>query len=352
MASKGARIGRAVAAAPFLLISVWCARVMDINKLVANQQPFADSGVIEWDGGKVKILDHFHNVDLLDQIWRGSMATFSPSTFGYDDVAWWQMFTFLVDLAPVFAVWILESCRAGSAYTPAFFPTIFAVAGQLLGLGPVAPIFYFLCFTFGPTASDLARSSVQDRTVRRENSQLLLLVVLLFHTFEVFAIFLSPEFTTRHFWTWAWQLSPLWIGVGNVVLSTIAKPLLPKTHTLASPKLLLAVLGSISAGVWVCTLLYSPYPLSTLFIPLAEPQSEFVAHCRTALQADHLGVFSSSLLWLVYSFFDLHNAGLLGNDWLYKVALLPVITTFSGPGAAFAFGWYLREKALSSVKKS
>ncbi|KAI1084372.1 hypothetical protein F5B20DRAFT_576512 [Whalleya microplaca] len=348
MASGAVKARRAVASVPFLAIAAWCFLTMDIDKLVAIQQPFADSGVIEWEDGKVSILDHFHNVDFLDQIWRGTMATFSPSTFGYDSISSWQMFSFLIDLGPIYAIWILESYRAGSAYTPAYFPTIFSLAGQFLGLGTVASIFYFLCFTFGPTASDFARTSLRDRTVR--DSGLLLPIIFLFHTTQVFAMFLAPEFTTRHFWTWAWQLAPLWIGVSNFLLAAVIRPLLPKRTTLTSPRLLLAVLGLVSAGVWVNALLFSPHSISTIFIPVAEVQTEFVAHVRKALQADNLAVFSSSLLWLIYSSFDLHAAGLLGNDWLYHIALIPVVTAFAGPGAAFVVGWYLREQALSTTK--
>ncbi|KAI1211969.1 uncharacterized protein F4807DRAFT_383483 [Annulohypoxylon truncatum] len=351
MSLLGAKARRAAASIPFLLISVWCFRMMDIEKLVENQQPFVDSGVIEWEGGKVLILDHFHNIGILDQIWRGSMGTFSPSTFGYDPVAWWQMLSFLTDLGPVYALWILESCRAGSFYTPAYLPTLFSLTGQLTGLGSLAPIFYFLCFAFGPTASDLARMPARDRTIRREHVGLLLPLVLVFHTYQVFGIFFSPELSTRHFWTWAWQLAPFWIGVGNVLLAAMSKPLLPKSSSLTSAKFLLLVLGLISAGVWGYMLLYSPYPLSTVFLPMLESQTEFVAHCRKALQADHLAVFGSSFLWLIYSFYDLHLAGLLGKGWLYNTALLLAITAFIGPGAAFTFGWYLREKALSTYQK-
>ncbi|RYP43177.1 hypothetical protein DL768_010050 [Monosporascus sp. mg162] len=350
MASGKVKVQRAIASVPFLLIAAWCFHTMDIEKLVVNQQPFVDSGVIKWNYGEISILDHFHNIDILDQIWRGTTATFSPSTLNYDSIGSWQMFSFLIDLGPVYAIWLLESCRPMNAHTPAYFPTLFGLAGQLLGLGPVAPIFYFLSFTFGPTASELVRSSVRDRIVRHENSLILLMVVLLFHTSEVLAMFLAPDLTTRHFWTWAWQLTPFWIGVSNLLLSKIFGRLFlfPKTAASRSPKLLVSVLGLISTGVWAYTLLYSPYPISTLFVPVAEVQSEFVAHTRKALQADELAVFGSSLLWLAYSFFDLHTAGILGSNWMYHIALLPVIAVCEGPGAAFAVGWYQRERALSS----
>ncbi|KAI1496169.1 hypothetical protein F5X99DRAFT_401178 [Biscogniauxia marginata] len=344
-----ARIRRAIQAVPFLFIAAWCLRTMDVEKLAANQQPFADSGIIEWEGGKISILDHFHHVEFLDQLWRGTTATFSPSTLGYDPVSSWQTFSFLIDIGPAYAIWLLESYRPGGVYTPANFPTIFTLAAQLLGIGSVAPIFYFLCLTFSPTASDLARSSVRDRTILQgtQSSGLLLPIVFLLHTCEIFAMFLAPEPTTRHFWTWAWQLTPLWIGIAYSLY-----PRSSKTALLTSTKFLLAALGSISAVVWVYTLLLSPYPMSTLFLPVREVQSEFVAHARKAFQADELGLFSSSFLWLVYSFLDLYTSGLLGNDWLYQVALIPITTAFAGPGVAFTVGWYLRERALLSVKKN
>lgn len=169
-------------------------------------------------------------------------------------------------------------------------------------------------------------------------------------------MFLAPEYTTRHFWTWAWQLSPFWIGITHLVLSkTIARPQAASkvtSSTLATPlKTLLLVLGTTSAAVWGYTLVFSPHSLPTIFLPAWEPQTEFVAHCRTALQADNLAVFGSSLLWLVYSSFDLYTAGLLGGDWILHVLLLPVITAFAGSGAALVFGWYLREEALASPTK-
>lgn len=125
MPSIKTRALRALGALPFLLIAFWCSRAMDLNKMVAQQQPFADSGVIEWDGGRVAIIDHFHGIDFLDQAWRGGMATFSVSSFGYDSIASWQVSSFLVDLGPVYAIWILESSRAASAWTPAYLYVVF-----------------------------------------------------------------------------------------------------------------------------------------------------------------------------------------------------------------------------------
>ncbi|KAI2780898.1 hypothetical protein F4815DRAFT_104957 [Daldinia loculata] len=347
MASAGTRLRRAVVSVPFLFIAALCLRIMDPSTIVAFQQPFADSGVIEWDGGKIPIIDNFHGIHFLDNIFRGGMATFSASTFGYDPMAWWQIFSFLTDLGPVYAIWILESYRVGYAYTPAYFPTVFTVAGQFLGIGPVAPIFYFLSLTFGPTASDLARLPARDRGVWNRGNGLVFLLIFLFHTSEVFAMCLAPELTTRHYWTWAWQMSPLYIGLANVLLSGLTKPLLSKL-SFVSPKSLLAVAGIISAGVWGYTLLSSPYSLATIFIPTSEVPSEFIPFVQKIFQADHLSFFTSSFLWLIYSFLDLNSVGIIGTSWLYCIPLLPVSIGLVGPASTFTLFWYIRERALAS----
>ncbi|KAI1085111.1 hypothetical protein F5B20DRAFT_589879 [Whalleya microplaca] len=306
------------------------------------------SGFIEWDGGKVKIIDHFHRVDFLDRIWRGGTATFSISTLGYDSIASWQVFSFLVDLGPLYALWILESYRVADTWTPAYFPTIFSLAGQFLGIGPVAPLFFFLCIPFHLPASNLALS----RTVWHKSSIPLLPIVLLLHTSEVLAMFLAPDLSTRHFWTWAWQLTPLWIGLSNVVAERVFRLVgvspSKKWPISSSPKLMLVVLGMISSSVWVYTLLFSPHSLSTVFIPQGGAQSGFSPHTRKALQVDELGAFSGTFLWLVYGFFDLYTAGLVGYEWIYYVAALPIVTLCVGPGTACLTGWYMRERIIGS----
>ncbi|KAI1447426.1 hypothetical protein F5Y02DRAFT_24191 [Annulohypoxylon stygium] len=349
MALVKTRVLRAISAVPFLLLGAWSLSVMDLDKLALYAQPFADSGVIEWDGGKVKIIDHFHNVDILDTLWRGGMATFSTSTLGYDSIGSWQMFSFLVDVGVIYAIWILESYRRGNAWTPIYLPTIFTVAGQLFGIGPVSGVFYFLYITFGPTPSDLARSA-HSQSVWNKGSMHLVLAILLLHTSEIFAMFLAPDYATRHYWTWAWQLSPLWIGVANVLFDQVLRLLRLRRLTSISLAPLLIILGSISGGVWLYTLVFSPHSLTTLFIPDVEEQFEFITHTRKALQVDELGVVTNSLLWLIYSFVDLYVAGLLGVEWLFYAMSLGVTTLCLGPGTAILIGWYLRERALVSAR--
>ncbi|KAK8849138.1 hypothetical protein PGQ11_015618 [Apiospora arundinis] len=360
-------ITRAVAALPFLLIAAWCFREMALDQLDASARPSAESGFIEWGHGKnkVAILDHFHGVPFLDQLWRGGTAVFAVSAFGMDGVAAWQVFTFLVDLGPLYAIWILESHRGANAWSPAYIPTVFTLAAQVLGAGGTMSVFYFLCLVFSPSASELAsKTPAPRRTVWSRANVLLLPLVLALHTAEVFAMYLSPSYEARHYWVWAWQLTPLWIGVGNVVAGQALLKLLPPSGSPRIPqqqrssafvasivsKTLLAVLASVSVAVWLYTILSAPHPLAALFVPGPEPQDGLVLRSRKSLQADEVGVFAGSFLWLAYSFADLYLANLVNlGELLGCAAALPVATLVLGPGGTFAAGWYMRERMLGSA---
>lgn len=120
MTSVASKLRRAAAAAPFLLVAAWCLQAMDLDKIGETARPSADSGYIRWDNKEVKILDNFHGVRFLDDLWRGGMATFSTSSFGYDPIGSWQVFSFLIDLGPFYAIWILESTRGANSWSPAY----------------------------------------------------------------------------------------------------------------------------------------------------------------------------------------------------------------------------------------
>jgi hypothetical protein len=229
--------------------------------------------------------------------------------------------------------------------------SIFSLAAQLLTIGFVAPVYFFLHIAFGPMPTTIASLPAQHRSVWGKSSFPLLLVILLLHTSEIAFMFLPSNLDTRHYWAWAWQMAPLWIGIANVVLDLGLGILRPKGARSGSPASLLLVLGLLSAGVWVYTVLFSPYSLSDLFIPAAEIQTGLVLVARRVFQVDEVGYVLSTYAWLTYSFFDLYLAG-LADGWLFYVVLLPVVGLLTGPGAAITLGWYLRERILATPKKN
>ncbi|CAI6091808.1 unnamed protein product [Clonostachys chloroleuca] len=343
------KILRAAGALPLLLVAAWSFQTMDLDKIAATAAPSALAKTIEWKGGKVKIID-FHGIAFLDDLWRGGTATFSVSSFGYDSIAAWQVFTFLIDLGPIYAIWILESTRGAHKWSPAYIPTLFSVAAQVLGIGSVAPIFYFLCIVFGPSASSLAVSTPQRRTVWHQSNLLLIPIVLVLHTSEIFGMFFAQSYDARHYWTWAWQLSPLWIGLANIILGQAIRLFRVPFSPSAASKLMLGILAVVSASVWIYTVAFSPHSIPTLFFPETGPQDGLILHSRKALQADEVAAYASTFLWLIYAFADLYLAGLVGTVWVVYAALLPLVTLAVGPGATYVLGWYARESILSSAR--
>lgn len=114
----GASILRAVTALPFLLISAYCYILMDIPKLLRLWQPSFDSNRIEWNGSAIPLLRSFYHIGPLDWYWRGLTVTFAPATLGIDPLGWWAGFQFLVQLMPLYAIWMLEARRALNQSTP------------------------------------------------------------------------------------------------------------------------------------------------------------------------------------------------------------------------------------------
>ncbi|KAK7937348.1 uncharacterized protein PG986_014216 [Apiospora aurea] len=343
---------RALSAVPFLLVAIWCFSTMKPEKVVAFSQPAAESGFIEWNGGNLKMLDQFYGIEPLDQAFHGAMASFAPSTLGYDSISSWQFFQFLVDMGPLYTIWFLESTRALHTWTPAYFPTLFALLGQVVGVGTVVPLFYFLSVVFGPSQTDIAKAPRRQSSC--QSNVFVVPLIILFHTSVVFAMFLAPDLSARHYWTWAWQLSPLWIGLGNMAVHQVLSLLGWKgsSSSFIAPKQMLEVMGLISSGVWAYTVLFSPHSLWALFVPQTGPQTGLVPHMRKALQADEIGVVTGNFLWLTYQFAELHVSGLIGGELLLYILLGPLAILCVGPGTAFVLGWYAREGILESAAKS
>lgn len=93
---------------------------MDTNKLIAQQQSFLEAGRIAWEDGSMPIFDRFYGIPFIDDMWRGITVTFSACYIPMDAIGWWQLFSFLNDLGPMYSVWLLESCRVGNSWTPVY----------------------------------------------------------------------------------------------------------------------------------------------------------------------------------------------------------------------------------------
>lgn len=120
MASVLTRALRILCAAPLLPLAVWVTGIIDGDMAAALAKPILHARAIEWEGGSVALINQFYGVEALDQLCRGIAVIFSPPVFGYDEISSWQFFTFLIDLGPIYAIWLLESYRPTNAWTPAY----------------------------------------------------------------------------------------------------------------------------------------------------------------------------------------------------------------------------------------
>ncbi|KAK8109133.1 hypothetical protein PG984_014934 [Apiospora sp. TS-2023a] len=136
--------------------------------------PIADSSVMEWNGGKLR-LHKFYGIKPLDQALRSVSVSLAPSTLGLDSISEWQFFEFLIDMGPVYAIWSLESSRPANRRSPAYYTLTWFV-----GIGTVVPLFYFLCIAFGPSAFELTKVP-RRRGCWKDDGRTIVPVIMLFH---------------------------------------------------------------------------------------------------------------------------------------------------------------------------
>lgn len=187
--------------------------------------------------------------------------------------------------------------------------------------------------------------------MRTKDISFLLPIILLLHTAEVFAAFCSPAPETRHYWTWAWQMAHLEIGVINFIVwrlfSSFASAGTTRTGGI-SPAALLAGMASVSTGIWLYMILTAPHSIRKIFVTDKVVHSDFILHTRRALQLDELSGFASSFAWLLYSFLDLWAAGTEAKKIILPVALSPAVLACLGPGSTIALGWYWKETLIQA----
>jgi hypothetical protein len=117
--TRTSELRRVFLALPFLCLSVGAFFSMDMVGMVLRPSPSA-TGRIEWDSGSVNILERFHFLRFVDEIFRDVTVGFAPSSFGFDPSSWWQMVVFLNDAGLLHLVWLLESSRQGAKGTSVY----------------------------------------------------------------------------------------------------------------------------------------------------------------------------------------------------------------------------------------
>ncbi|KAF2713384.1 hypothetical protein K504DRAFT_530375 [Pleomassaria siparia CBS 279.74] len=343
---------RALLALPFLALAITSVFCMDVISLIKDFDPPSITGNIEWDDGSFPILKRFHMIPFLDEVFRDVTVGFAPSTFEYDPPTWWQVFSFLNDAGVMYMIMLLESMRPANKRTAIYFPSILGAIAQLGGGGVFIPLYYFLHLIFCPS---IGQQTSTDRRVDVTRSFVWLPLMLVFHYYPVFAMYLSEDFATRHYWVWAWQLYCVRIGIGYYVIQVIGKVLplnlsglVRKMNYHTSLRLIIGPLIAISAAVWIHMLMNCPYSFSTLFLPIKDPQEgkSWIGMMRRCLQWDEVFVFGGSFLWLAYLAVEMRASKIWSSSSIFGYLSLAGLALGIGPGAVFGVMWLWRETVL------
>src|SRR5436190_19998304 len=105
-------------------------------------------------------------------------------------------------------------------------PMLFGLLAQLLGIGIVAPVYFFIYYVATPIEKFRASD---NRLTDLSYTKSIFPAMLLCFFIPLYLSNLSPSFSTRHSWNWVWQMFPVWVALFQWLA---AYTILPNTITL------------------------------------------------------------------------------------------------------------------------
>ncbi|KAK7428043.1 hypothetical protein QQZ08_005475 [Neonectria magnoliae] len=318
-----------------------------LNKILATSH-------FNWNGMSVPILREFYGIAWLDEVFSHITIAFAQLQFFNDQRAYWQSLVFLTDFAGMYAVLFLESCRPANRKTLFQFPFILAFLAQMLGIGTLGPLYFYLYHIFSPVEKVTAENF--PLTNWAFCASVLPTVILAYHVPHLPSYF-HQFLEARNWWNWIWQLFPVW---GSLLMFVLSKTLSLGTRSSAQDttqntqvqtlRVTVGALAAINIAVHWYTLYTSNFSMSELFIPkyFSEKPQEADVALRTIIQYDYICTFAGGLLWLAYSFRDLEIAGFCKFRYLRTVCIAGTIAVVFSPGTLFLVAWLAREELLAS----
>ncbi|EXJ64468.1 hypothetical protein A1O7_00804 [Cladophialophora yegresii CBS 114405] len=347
-------------ALPFLLLSFLAHRIFSyIVAQPALQSSVARSlasGQLEFKGQVCHLPTQLNPFALL-------VTLFSPSLLDIDPLQKIQAVSFLVDLSPIWLIYILEAHRRANEFKFTFtLPLLYGVAFQLFGIGVVGPIWFFVHYVQSPVADYAAKDW---RLVNVAAAKTAGVAVFLAFTIPTLAMYYLQDHNHRLAVNAIWQAFPvLSILLHYVLRKTIVKDTTRHDriyHVEADmPYTRMAIWSftSISALVFNAVRYTAGTSLATLFFPDWEPLRsatssgdgtfDLVSGMRLFLQVDEIVCFGAAFLWLAYLIWDLKEAEMTSVSWI-KVAVFAIAGTYLiGPGAVVLLSWWWRENILAT----
>ncbi|SPQ25384.1 76920dad-2e05-476e-8657-376aa0d4bde4 [Thermothielavioides terrestris] len=366
------KLKRALFALPLLSLCFVAMFVMNATPALDWAYPLRDSGKFDLGSGSVPILRSFYGIRGFDDFVALINTFFFPAVYGTDPVSRRQAISFLADLAVLLTIWLLESTRRANLFTPMQLPNLFALLGQGLGIGVVAPVYCFLHYVLTPVEKF---SALDQRLTNLRWSRAVLPAVAAAFAAPFCATVFWPAgdqpisggsggggggLLARQRWLFVWQLYPVWLALALWAGSRLSRDTMRDDKVyrpLRDLPVLRASVGAASvcaAGVWWWVCLGGGeaygYGVRKVFVPAAVPRhlGSLTEFTREFLKWDEVFGFGSHLVWLAYLFGDLAEAGMLREGWLTAVGLGLVSLLAVGPGATLGLGWLWREHILAT----
>jgi hypothetical protein len=346
-------------ALPLLALSFFARTVF--NNILAQsllQSKVAEalgSGQIQYDGQSWTIPTQVNPFNLL-------VTAFSPALLNIDPPQREQATTFLIDLAPVWLVFILESHRRANFFKFLFtLPVMYGIAFQMLGIGIVGPIWFFVHYIQSPLADYAAKDW---RLVNVAAAKTALLAIVVAFVMPTLAMYHLPDMNQRLTVNTVWQAFPV-ISVG---LHYILRKVFVEDTTMHDRvynvegdmryiRTAVWILAGISGVIFNAIRFSSTVSISEIFFPsMALLKSitlsgagslDLVSGMRLFLQVDEMVCFAAAFLWLALLIRDLKDAEMTSVSWVKAVSAAAGGVYLVGPGAVVALAWWWRENILA-----
>lgn len=353
------RLGRRILLAlPLILVTILSqtilSSILSSTSLSSQLIKTVRSGQLEFTETFWKLPTNKWPFDLL-------VTSFAPSLLGIDASQRLQALTFLIDLNPMWLIWIFESHRRANMVNLISVPLIYGIAFQFLGIGVVGPIWFCLHYIQSPVHNFAARDW---RMINVAASKTALIAILIGLTIPTLSMYLHPDYDQRLAINVIWQAFPITTLTLHYLLRQFTVENTMKNDILWNPEsdlpfvrfsIRFAAITSALCFNWVRW--RSAGQFLSIFVPQwstidaalsSNPMDmNLVNGMSLFLQIDELAFFTAALFWSALLVHDLKREEMTKISWLKALSVGIIGTYLVGPGALVASMWLWREELLA-----
>ncbi|KAH7123281.1 hypothetical protein B0J13DRAFT_599065 [Dactylonectria estremocensis] len=352
------RLHRALLALPILALCGIMARVFGMAEPIApTLENILETSLFDWNGMNVPVLREFYGIGLLNEIFGPITVAFAQLQFFGDQRAYWQSLVFLTDYAGMYAILFLESLRPSNRKTLFQFPSLVLFLAQMIPIGFIGPLYFYLFHVFTPIEKLLSPSF---HLTNWSSCAAILPTVLLAYHVPHLPSFFHTSLEARHWWNWVWQLYPVWGSLAIFLFSKVILPLGARVSPLATTqkhqtntlRITVGILAVMNVSIYWYTLYNSTFSMSEMFVPkyFFDKPAEADVALRTIIQYDYLCTFLAGYWWLGLHFRDLQVAGICKVRFVRTICIAAIISGIFSPGTFLLLAWLAREELMASTK--